>query len=360
MTRALVKIAGGGISGMTSAITLARNGYPVQVHERKSLAGGRFYGDLQGLENWTKEIDVLQEINELGLNLDFYCKPLPNLTMIDGKGFNIKFHQERPLCYLVKRGTEFDSLDQALYRVARESGVDFRFSNHLDPGDADIVATGPRMKEVFAVDTGVRFKTSHPDIAVALVNDSAAYKGYAYLLVVDGYGCICTVMFDRFKEIHRHFEYTLEVFDKFYDIDMHEEERVGGVGSFGSDLSFVQDGRLLVGECAGLQDLLWGFGIRSAISSGHLASDCLMKDLNYAKEANQMFAGQLHSGVVIRYLFEWISKFHSGYAFMGQLVKKQVDPAHFLRKAYSFTPIHKLIYPMAVRKMRRRYPLLHI
>jgi flavin-dependent dehydrogenase len=260
---------------------------------------------------------------------------------------------------LVKRGTDPDSLDQTLYQAAVRAGVRFNFSQALNIEEAKIVATGPRSREVFAIDTGVHFQTSHENIAVAIVNDQAAYRGYAYLLIINGYGCICTVMFDRFKQIHQHYEHTLSILKKHLSFDMVNPKRVGGVGSFSNDLCFAQHGKYFVGEAAGLQDLLWGFGIRSAISSGALAARCLIDGTDYGKLAEELFSDQLKAGIVIRYLFEKFSRLPKGYILMGKLVRGQTNPAEFLRKAYGYTPIHKLILPLAKMNMQKRYPALY-
>lgn len=55
-----VQIAGAGPAGLAAAITLAREGVSVQVHEARNEVGYRFQRDLQGLENWTTQQDVLQ------------------------------------------------------------------------------------------------------------------------------------------------------------------------------------------------------------------------------------------------------------------------------------------------------------
>jgi len=57
-----IKIAGAGPAGLTAAINLAKSGYKVGIFEKNNNAGARFHGDLQGLENWTKEEDALKSL----------------------------------------------------------------------------------------------------------------------------------------------------------------------------------------------------------------------------------------------------------------------------------------------------------
>ena len=50
-----VDILGAGLSGLSSAIVLAKSGKEVHVHEVRQDSGARFDGDFQGIENWTSE-----------------------------------------------------------------------------------------------------------------------------------------------------------------------------------------------------------------------------------------------------------------------------------------------------------------
>lgn len=69
--RPAVGIVGAGPAGLACAIGLARAGYPVIVHEQHNAVGARFHGDFQGLENWSSDEDVLEEIARRGIGCDF-------------------------------------------------------------------------------------------------------------------------------------------------------------------------------------------------------------------------------------------------------------------------------------------------
>ena len=60
-----VKISGAGPAGLSTAITLAREGYPVEVFEKNSEVGGRFHGEYQGLENWSDKKDILDNLKKM-------------------------------------------------------------------------------------------------------------------------------------------------------------------------------------------------------------------------------------------------------------------------------------------------------
>lgn len=353
-----VKIAGGGISGLTAAIKLAQAGRTVDVFEKRGASGARFKGDLQGLENWTSEVDVLAEMKAQGLTTDFYSKALPTLQVINGFGMNLQMPLAKPLCYLVKRGTDHDTLDQALTRQAAQLGVNLHYQHPLAPDQADIIATGPSSRQIFAVDAGIKFKTSHPDTAIALVNDAAACRGYGYLLIVDGYGCLCTVLFDRFPGLAEAYRKTEKIILNHCPLDMTEVKKVGGIGGFSHGFSFASGSRLKVGEAAGIQDLLFGFGIRSAMQSAYLAARSIIQDTEYSQQAQAAFGQKRKAGIVCRYIYEKAAVFESGYGFLSRLVQGRPDPVRFMRRAYHFTPIHKLLFPLAKSGMQKRYPNL--
>jgi flavin-dependent dehydrogenase len=349
-----IKILGGGPAGLSAAITLAHAGYPVDVYERRKDAGARFFGDLQGLQNYSEKTDVLESLKAIHIDPSFYHKALPPLQAADGNGKKFDFKFSRPLCYLVKRGIMSDSLDQSLKRQALEMGVNIHFNQKADPLDMNIIATGTMTKKIFAVDKGIRFETSMPDMALAIVDDEAAIKGYSYLLVVDGYGTICTVLFDHFESVEACYQKTLQIIERSVDLDIRNPIKVGGIGSFSNAGIFESNNQLFAGEAAGLQDLLWGFGIHSAIYSGHLAARSYAEGFNYSERAASYFTHRLKASVVIRFLYEKIGSF--GYGRLLKYTSGKGDPIDFLYNAHRFTAIHKLIFPFAMMSMRKRYP----
>ena len=95
-----VQIAGAGPAGLAAAITLARNGISVQVHEAQKEVGFRFQGDFQGLENWTTEQDVLQWMQENGLATDFEKLSCYQATVFDDTDKAYEISSEKPFFYL--------------------------------------------------------------------------------------------------------------------------------------------------------------------------------------------------------------------------------------------------------------------
>ena len=349
-----IKIAGAGISGLTSAIGLAQRGFPVEVYEKRNQVGGRFKGDLQGLENWTSHRDVIDEIHHMRLGIDLKYKPLPPLYLLVNSKHVYPIETTKPLCYLVKRGTDEDALDQILYRRALQLDIPVHLKRRIDPQQADIIATGPNSTKIFATDLGIKFETEHPDIAVAFVDDRAAYKGYSYLLISDGYGCLCNVLFSKFHLVRKQLEYSKRIILQHFPIKMTQVEEVGGVGSFAMSDHFKY-AQMHVGEAAGIQDFLFGFGIRSAMRSGMLAAECLAEDRDFRMEAKSIFLPFQKAGLVNRFLFERFGNFYSGYGIMANWVRKHKNPNQIMHKAYQFTAIHRILFPLVKYLIRNRY-----
>ena len=352
---ALIRIAGSGPAGLTAAINLARGGCRVEVFEKRPDSGRRFRGDLQGLDNWSLTGDVLDHLREMGLARNFDCTPFSTLTVTNSSRV-WRFTAPRPAFYLVKRGSDPGCLDQGLKEQALALGVTIRYNSPLAAADADIVATGPRCRHIFSIDKGIVFRTAMANGAFGLVNDRAAFRGYSYLLVVDGYGCMCTVLFDCFANIRQCLAETRRIFSALLPLDIREPRPAGGVGSFTFPSRFQRGGTLYAGEAAGLQDLLWAFGMRSAITSGYLAARSIMNGEDYAQLARRFFDRRLKASLVNRFLWERFGR--NSYAMIIDRIGRARDPLAFLHSFHNFNWLQRLAYPLALRFCRQRYPRL--
>lgn len=355
-----VTIAGAGVSGLTAAINLAKAGVEVNVYERKKEVGGRFLGDWQGLENWTTEETLQSCLADMQIDVNFDCHAMPPLLLTDGRDLQMQCAFQRPVCYLVKRGPAPGTLDQGLKAQALAAGVRIHLGKAIAPEHADIIATGPNARSTFAVDKGIVWHTQLPDMAIFLVNESAACKGYAYLLVHSGYACLCTVLFDRFQTVNECLEKAKSIIGTLVDLDIQAPRFVGGLGSIALEKEFMQGKNLVVGEAAGIQDFLWGFGIRTAMQSGFLAAQSILQQKSYPEMAQKAFMPRIKSGIVTRFLYDKAGSWPSGYKIMGQLAGNRPDPGRFFRNAYKMTVIHQLIYPFARWSMQRKYPKLKL
>jgi len=78
-----IEIAGAGPAGLAAAITLARAGRQVVVHELQPDVGHRFKRDFQGLESWSTARDALEQLREIGISTDFTAQPFARGTAFD-------------------------------------------------------------------------------------------------------------------------------------------------------------------------------------------------------------------------------------------------------------------------------------
>ncbi|MEX2472815.1 MAG: hypothetical protein WEA34_11575, partial [Gemmatimonadota bacterium] len=301
---ASVEIAGAGPSGLAAGIAVAENGGRARVLERRSGVGMRFHGDFQGLENWSTERDVLEELHEMGIEPTFEHTPFRECVFYDPDGREHLCRSTQPIWYLVRRGTEEGSLDRSLERQAVAAGVTIEHEHlvqHLPEGG--IVAHGPRRVDAIAV--GYVFETDRADGAFAAVSDEIAPGGYAYLLICGGRATVATCMFDDFHNDKLYLERTVDLFRSRVGITLRNERRFGGFGNMSAEPHLRRDALLFAGEAAGLQDALFGFGMRYAMVSGHLAGKAYASgDLDrYEADCRERLLGFVRSASVNRYLY---------------------------------------------------------
>jgi len=342
-----VEIAGAGPAGLTAAIKLAQAGRRVVVHEMQKEVGHRFAGDFQGLENWSSRENVLTLLQESGLSTDFTAKPCRNGTIFDPDGKPYEIRSDEPLFYLVERGPGPGSLDSALLKQAQSLGVEVRLNSRLRHiGGDGILAAGPRAADAIAV--GYHFETDMEDGYWAICDNELAPQGYAYLLVMNGRGTVKSCMFSSFKQEKVYVQRTVEAFQRLVGLDMRNPVPHGGSGNFRIPRSAYNGPHPLVGEQAGFQDTLWGFGMRLAISSGALAAQSLLSGENYDTLWQRDLKPQMETSVINRVLYSMMS--NRGYRwFLGQLVSRK-NLRESLRWQYQSSLPKSLLMPWAKRR----------
>lgn len=338
-----IRILGAGPSGLAAAITLARAGRPVEVFERRDDCGSRFGGDLQGLESFSEGVDVLEELRAAGIATDFTHRGFSEGWQFNGRRAD-RHTFRAPAFYVVRRGTMADSIDQSLKRQALEAGVVLHFGRSLDPASADIIATGPRSRRPYAICRGIVFKTDAPDIAVALLDDRAGFKGYSYLLVSNGEGCLCTSLWSDFGRVHECLAVARRQLLARWPVRVEEERSVGGMVHFSGRPQWRDGGRLVVGEAAGLQDFLWAFGLRAALRSGVLAGQSLVHGADFHRSADDCFENFIKGGVVNRFLWE-VGRFGRYRAPMAALRWRGAE--RLMQEFYGYNRLQRFLYPIA-------------
>jgi len=348
--RETIEIVGAGPAGLAAAITLARAGRPVIVHEAQREVGYRFRRDLQGLENWSRDEDVLVELRSFGIVPTFATRPCRRGTAFDAWGNAYRIVSEEPLFYLVERGPGPQSLDSALLSQARSLGVEVRFHSRREtiagPG---ILAIGPKAADAIAV--GFHFDTPMPDGFWAICDDNLAPMGYAYVLVMGGRGTVKSCMFTGFKQEQQFVARTVEAFTRLIGLEMRNPSAHGGVGNFRLAARVISGTHAVAGEQTGLQDTLWGFGMRLAIRSGVLAARSLLDGADYEAAWRSEFAACMRAAIVNRACYNLLG--NRGYRWMlGR--QSRGDARAFLRRQYAPTMLRRALYPWASRSVQSR------
>ena len=348
-----IKILGAGLSGLSAAINLAKAGKKVEVFEKNSDCGMRFHGDMQGIENWSKEQDALDSFEEMNLEVNFKTTSFRKVTFTNCTDIE-DFYFDRALFYLIQRGGFEGSIDYGFKDQAQKAGVKIHFGQTIEPLKADIVATGPFGKKVAVADKGILFETDLPDLAIGILNDDAATKGYSYLLIADGTACLCSCVYNEIEKLNDCFEFTKKYFVEKYNLKIKNPTNVGGVGYCSIENIYKKGKTMFVGEAAGIQDLLAGFGMRTAIRSGYLAAKAILEKVDYEQLAEEEFSHYLQAGVVNRYIWE-----HTDFDSYITLMKKMneaVRSTNSLRSMYNLNLVERIEYPIALHYIREQYP----
>ena len=119
------------------------------------------------------------------------------------------------------------------------------------------------------------------------------------------------------------------------------------LGHFGSHTSWA------IGERAGLQDMLWGFGIRRAMESASLAARCWLAGAEYPALAARALGVPDRAALVNRCLWDHTAAL--GLPAYAHLLGRGGNVRSALRRATRERLIHRALYPFALWRLRRRF-----
>jgi flavin-dependent dehydrogenase len=338
-----VTVVGAGPAGLVCAIVLARGGRHVIVREWHRTVGARFHSDLQGLENWSDQRDVLDELRHSGIDANFDCHPVYEGTGFDAWGKAYPLRGDRPLCYIVHRGCRTGSLDLGLLNQAIEAGVEVRFDDRATEVDGPtVLATGPRNADAIAA--GYVFETEDTDGNWIAFNDALAPLGYSYLLIHKGHGTVASCMFNGFQRQAEYVERTVAFFREQVGLEMRDPRPFGGFASFRLPGTAVQGECPVIGEQAGFQDALAGFGIRYALRSGVLAARSLIDGVDYTRLWREELLPLLRTGTSNRFILNILGE-RRWHWFLRGLSRS--DAGTKLRRLYQPSLLTRLLFPLA-------------
>ena len=350
-----IDILGAGLSGLAAATILAKAGKDVHVHEIRKDSGARFDGDFQGIENWTSDIDFFDEMRGWGLDPDeFKSNAFDVIDLIHPDDIITNPKTKGAAFRVVERGTDEHCIDQGFKRMATTAGAKIYYNSKVDPNDCDIIAAGP--KDSSAIAFGEIFHTDHPNHVAFQLNDKLAPGAYSYLIVIDGVGLICTCLWRQQKKSGRYLNETIAWYDQHYKLNRKPIKRVGGKGDFSLPTKYIHENKIYVGEAGGLQDFMWGFGMRYAITSGVLAAQSILEECNYETEVKKRLVPLIKISAINRFLMNRVGdrgfKMVARYWMRDQ--KRKGDGLRFMKWVYQPGFVRKSLWPIVKMGMLRK------
>ncbi len=359
-----IKILGGGIAGLTAAINLKQAGIEVEVHERKGFCG-KPSRDFQFLENWIFEADSIDTLKNLNIQTDFYIKPFYSMEYISPSLKRCLKQSSQPVMYLLKRGPEEGALDHSLQKQAADAGIPIIFKSSLKVDDVDIIATGKKEPTIIA--TGVTFPFDHPDKVIVLFDDRFSHKMYTYLTINDQVGQIVILNPPHIKDHLARMERSIKRFEEILTAAITTiTHRFAATGSFYFLKNARIDGRYYVGEAAGFQDCLTGFGMMYAFKSGYHAAQSIINNDDYNHRWQVDMLKPMEISIRNRYLFEKLS--NDGYEKYVNMLENPnpvivkllggADLQSLLKRLYNYSPSYLLRPILFWRKLAPLYTFL--
>ncbi len=351
MEREIV-IAGAGVAGLTAAISLKRAGRAVRVVERNPASGTQRFPDWDAVENWISTEDLPVFLERVGIEARrFRHVGRRAFTVIDPYGKRYDVLTPRPFFYLVKRGAMAGGLEHGLQEQAEAIDIPIEYGISCPPERADIWAGGTYNQGSRFVSVGFTFRTRHPDWICGIVDMTIAPRAYAYLVVVEGEGTLAVVLTEARQEANRLLERAVTVFQQHTDLDIRDRHKSGGSGG---DLAAFWNGRrgFVVGEAAGFQDFLWGFGIRYALASGYLAAQAILTGEDWQAVADARMRPLVRASLVNRWLYDHMPK--RAYARLVRHFACSPDLNELVGRWYQPRRIHRLLWPIVALHFRRQ------
>jgi len=339
-----VKILGAGLSGLTAAINLAKRGYKVEVYEKFPKIGDHYGENPQMLPNWFSNKDVIKELEECGIEINWLNKIEKIVIWLGNK--KITFNSNKtPIGYTVLRGGD-NSFENDLARQARKLGIRIttKFNKKID---ADIIATGE--SKIYTVGYGRVYKgVFNPNKTLVFFDkDKSLGSGYRYLFPHSSN--IATVKASKSFNSKNNLAEDLKNFINKKLSGLISEKNF--LYDFGSKNSFfipktaVKDKKLFVGEAAGFQDELFRFGMRYAIISGYLAAKSITENLDYDLLWKKRFSEEFKRNALSKKVFYNSKK--DNFKALPKDIDIQIDIEKF-RKLWLSKKIYLLlkIYPL--------------
>jgi flavin-dependent dehydrogenase len=278
-----IEISGGGIAGLTAAITLAKAGKKVVVYEREKDIGKHTKINYQAFSN--KDGDALEIIkNQLNIDINFKAHPTYKVTYI-GPHEEAFIQSKKPSFYVIQRGGK-KSVEYGLKKQAEKEGVDIQYGKNKE---GRIIATGKgRLGSPIGSAFGGRYENLNlpKDMVVVILDERVAPNGYFYILPhgdTNTYTLASCGHNPNPIVYKKAFEKALLKNTKIsnYLKDAVLLDKFAGIAWAGFPWSVEKNGKLYVGEAGGFQDRVAGFGMMYAFWTGYLAAKAIIDKKSY-------------------------------------------------------------------------------
>jgi flavin-dependent dehydrogenase len=335
MTSHDVQIYGAGLSGLVSAIHLARNGFHVSVYEKEEKIGGSIACH-PSIHMTPMHLQRMEEY--IGIELYSCFSPLREFRGYIGPQ---KYAFSTEALYLVERGPRPSSLDYYLYTTALNEGVGFEFSHPITSQelrripDHSIIATAGYSQIIEALHLPyVVFKQFDTHLFTNLEDICIVYFGD----FTSDYGYISTKNGLLSAQLSGRSNLSKEKVQRFADL-VKETEGIDLDGWSSVISYFPKKGRLfttiagktlvLAGDTAGFIDPFFGFGVSGALMSGKIAAMGITSKQKALQEFAQ-FNPRLNKDLLLHTLYRHLpfKKF-----ILSQAMKFQDTPLSFLKRS---------------------------
>ena len=326
-----VRIAGGGIAGLSAAMFLQSNNISTVIYEKESKIGGSRHGDYEGLENWIFNDDIHSSFKDIGFEFNkIQSSPINSFFVHTSSEKPLRIQNKTPFFYLVSRGDNSNDIDHQLFRQCKKAGVEFKFGEAA-PSYCDIIATGTRKASAYI--QGINFNTNLKNQVHLLLGKKFAPKGYAYLIIQNGSGTIATA----FKKVKNSEEKYLENCIKYFksmNINFFKRKDFSSRGSFSMPVKALNS-PMIIGEAGGFQDYLFGFGMRMSMMSGMVAALKIKGEKSNAKSLYQCINKKRRLSFVNRILYERLND--SQMYFFAKKFSISNEPLLILKNSYKLS-----------------------
>ncbi len=305
-----IKILGAGISGLTTAIILAKNGFEVEIFEKRQRIGSFFERDVHSLRNYDYDHDIIKKYKSLGIEITNSYPIFRELRFSPSLKCIEIYSEKKPMFYNFLRGYKDEkSFDLELYKKAKKIGVKFHFGKTLNTAQADVIATGS--SSVKGVGYGAHYSNVSeldPNSLYIFLDNRYSDKGYCYIVPFYNEASVVITSTQKLskKEMKAKYNSLVQenpVIKKILKNSKFENE-IFGYAYYDLPKTAIKENKLYVGEAAGFLDAAMGFGTHYAIISGYLAAIALIENKNYDELWKNWFGDELKEKYLRRLVTE--------------------------------------------------------